>query len=442
MKISKFKKAIFISIFTAFTAGNIFCQTSSDGWIDSGDENYEEELEENTTEDFEQSEEGTLFRFKHVEGDCSKIICTVNEDVYLNSQFINRAVITNRITNRVTKVDEDGNGTLEASFMTSENNTGRGGRSVQWENEFFSRLERSPKGEYTISDEYFMPTVRDVPIFPEEPVVPGDKWQAKGHEAHDLRQGFGIEKPYKVPFTANYEYVRDEMSENGKLLNLIICSYKMNFENPYTPDSYQSYSSIPYITNGKSVQYIWWDNEKGTIDHYKEEFEINITTFSMDYVKFKGTSHAEVTEFQREGTEENLKKIENRIRELDLKDVSVQKGERGLTINIENIQFLPDSAVLLESEKTKLTEIGKLLKATRNDLLITGHCAKRGSVKSQMTLSTERAQTVADFLKEQKVRKANQLYIEGKGAKQPVASNSTEAGRARNRRVEITIMDR
>ena len=286
-----------------------------------------------------------------------------------------------------------------------------------------------------------MPTVRDVPVFPDYPLSPGDCWQAEGHEAHDMRRTFNIQKPFKVPFTADYEYTGDVKSEDGRVLSEINIFYKLYFESP-NPSSYnQNYGNLPHITKGYSNQTVFWDNERGCIDHYTEEFRIMIETFLGDQILFTGTAHAEITEFQRVQTKENLEKITDTLNELGLENVDVKESEKGLTISIENIQFLPDSSELMPAEKEKLKHIAEILKGFDNDLLVTGHCAKRGTEKNQQLISEERAASVARYLSELKVRDSKCIFTQGKGAKEPVASNGTEAGRARNRRVEITIMD-
>ena len=53
----------------------------------------------------------------------------------------------------------------------------------------------------------------------------------------------------------------------------------------------------------------------------------------------------------------------------------------------------------------------------------------------------ERAEAVASYLIGLGVRDEYHIFTQGKGSKEPVASNKTEEGRAKNRRVEITIMD-
>lgn len=388
-----------------------------------------------------QTEDEVLFNFKHKINDSTKILSTVDEKVYINNRFANSAQIINRITCTVTEEFMDGSGKLEANFMTTEQNSVYS-ENYTWGEEFYSEFLRDSQGKYTISDDYFMPTVRSVPVFPDKPIKKGETWTAQGEEAHDLRHSFNVQKPYRVPFQANYQYLYDEISSDGKKLSVIKCSYSMYFKNPYKPSNFtQENINLPEITMGFSNQKIWWDNEKGMIDHYTEDFEITIMTFARDNIRFTGKAKANVTEFKRESTQENLEKISSSITELGLKDVDVKQSEKGLTISIENIQFEPDSAILLESEKEKISKIAELLKTFSNDLLITGHCADRGTVESQIQLSKERANVVAEFLKNLKIRKSENIYIQGKGASEPIAPNSTEEGRKKNRRVEITIMD-
>ena len=391
---------------------------------------------------FSQDADGTLFEFKYKKDDSSRILSTVDEAVFVNGALNHRAQILNRIFCKVTDVLDDGSAAHEASFMTSETSVGGRGGSFSWGQEYDSAFVRTRTGKYTIEDIYFMPTVRDVPVFPEYPVKKGGKWSAEGHEAHDLRMAFNIQKPFRVPFTAQYEYVDDEIDGNtGRTLNLIEVTYSMYFESPRPSSITRDILNAPAVTMGHSSQKIWWDNQKGMIDHYSEEFKIIIETFYGDQITFSGTAHAEVTEFKRVSTEENLRKISESVSNLGYGNIGVAQGEKGVTISIENIQFEPDSAVLMESEKVKLEKIAEILKTFDNDLLITGPCADRGTKQTQMRISEDRAVSVAEYLSLLNVRNPNCIFTEGKGASVPVAPNTTEQGRAKNRRVEITIMD-
>ena len=159
---------------------------------------------------FSQSGE-KLLRFKYKAGDNYRVLSTVNETVKVNGRLNHTAEIINRVSAHISEVDKNNRGLNEATFTTMENsksasNTG----TLTYGEEYESKYWRSERGIYEISNEYFMPVVRDVPTFPEKAVKPGDSWTANGHEAHDLRRTFANDEPFKVPFTATYTYLRDE----------------------------------------------------------------------------------------------------------------------------------------------------------------------------------------------------------------------------------------
>ena len=91
-------------------------------------------------------EDGVLFRFKHKLNDSTKILSCVDEKVYLNNRFVNHAKIINRITSTVTEESEDGSGTVEANFMTTETNSSVYNQTNTWGEEFFSKFKRNPQG--------------------------------------------------------------------------------------------------------------------------------------------------------------------------------------------------------------------------------------------------------------------------------------------------------
>lgn len=420
-------KVRFVSALVLLSSPFIFAQTES-------------EQMENTAA--QETESPQIFSFKYNKGDAYRILSKVHEDVLLNGKFNHHAEIVNRISVKVTGVDEAGNGVHEATFMTSEDSTTSDTSShFTYGEEYKSVFSRSPQGIYTIGDEYFMPVVRDVPVFPETALKPGDTWSAQGHEAHDLRRTFGIEKPYKVPFNAFYSYTGDEKDENGRTFSVFSVQYNLYYTSPAKKTGAEQGGLVPAMTSGYSHQTLYWDGIKGALDHYKEEFRIIITTNTGDEITFQGTATAEVTDFEQTNTDENVKKVQDTVDKLGLKDVSVKHGDKGLTISIENIQFEPDSSELMDSEKEKLDQIAEILREYKNDLLITGHCALRGTAKERERISTERAQSVADYLTADNVRDSYHIFTRGLGASVPVASNSTEEGRAKNRRVEITLMD-
>jgi len=72
-------------------------------------------------------------------------------------------------------------------------------------------------------------------------------------------------------------------------------------------------------------------------------------------------------------------------------------------------------------------------------LIATGHTDSTGPAAYNQGLSERRANAVKDYLVSQGVP-ADRVYVEGKGASNPIASNATREGRAQNRRVEIEIV--
>jgi outer membrane protein OmpA-like peptidoglycan-associated protein len=122
--------------------------------------------------------------------------------------------------------------------------------------------------------------------------------------------------------------------------------------------------------------------------------------------------------------------------------VFIRVADEGVTIGLSDMRFIPDTAELPESEQAKLREIGRILQGiSMRRIIISGHTALAGTEESQLRVSLERAQTVADFMVSQGVRNRDEIEIRGYGSQQPIADNSTAEGMAANRRVEITIVD-
>ena len=396
-------------------------------------------------QDYNTQGSAVKFEFKHTQGDSSRILSTVNEDVFFNMNKDHSSVIINRITAKVTQVDEDGSGTLECNYMTTEDSKTSDSKAVfSFGEEYKSIFKRDTLGHYTISDEYFMPTVRDVPIFPPYEVKPGESWTSDGYEAHDLRRIFNYPKPYTVPFRVTYKYLGTS-NINDKTVDVISAKYTMYMEmdqEDFGNQDKNQYDDYPVTWMGYSDELIYWDREKGAIQSYSEEFRIVIETSYGNMLEYKGTASAEITDFEQLDTEESLIDVQEKVDSMDISDVTVKKGEKGLVISLEDIKFKAESAELLDSEKIKLDKLAEILKSyPNNDLLVTGHTALAGTAESRQNLSELRAKAVADYLISRGVKDTYHIFTQGMGARQPLAPNNSEKNKAKNRRVEITILD-
>jgi outer membrane protein OmpA-like peptidoglycan-associated protein len=107
-------------------------------------------------------------------------------------------------------------------------------------------------------------------------------------------------------------------------------------------------------------------------------------------------------------------------------------------MDIYGINFDFDKDVVLPSSAPTLSEIAALLRANPDlKLSIVGHTDGKGGADYNLGLSQRRAANVVRALTERYEIGANRLTSAGRGASAPVASNDTEDGRAKNRRVEL-----
>ncbi len=106
-----------------------------------------------------------------------------------------------------------------------------------------------------------------------------------------------------------------------------------------------------------------------------------------------------------------------------------------LVLKGEHFNF--DSAVLTLNAKELLNDVAQSLaiNAQKNDIEVQGHTSSEGSNAYNMKLSQRRAASVVEYLKAHGVQ--NRLRATGFGEEHPIADNSTEAGKAENRRVEL-----
>ncbi len=132
---------------------------------------------------------------------------------------------------------------------------------------------------------------------------------------------------------------------------------------------------------------------------------------------------------------------ENRrlIDELRRRGADVRSSSRGVVINLPDILFEFDRANLTPEAHRTLGEISDVLKDVRGrTLAVEGHTDAVGSVTYNKDLSFRRAESVASELSREGVPRS-QMRITGYGEGSPIATNNTEAGRARNRRVEVIV---
>jgi len=105
-----------------------------------------------------------------------------------------------------------------------------------------------------------------------------------------------------------------------------------------------------------------------------------------------------------------------------------------------DVLFDFDKSVIKPEGRSKLDDLAGKAKGVNLEVVIAiGHADSIGSDEYNQRLSVRRAESVKAYLTSKGIE-ANRVYTEGKGEKQPVASNRTSDGRAKNRRTEIEVI--
>lgn len=121
--------------------------------------------------------------------------------------------------------------------------------------------------------------------------------------------------------------------------------------------------------------------------------------------------------------------------------VDVTRDGDNLIVNMpSNVTFpVNSSAIQPEFRDTLMSVANTLSEYEKSYIDVYGHTDSTGTDEYNQSLSERRADSVANFLSNSGVQRAR-VETRGYGESQPIASNSTEEGRAANRRVELRIV--
>ncbi|MBC7728851.1 MAG: DUF4892 domain-containing protein [Microbacteriaceae bacterium] len=137
-------------------------------------------------------------------------------------------------------------------------------------------------------------------------------------------------------------------------------------------------------------------------------------------------------------------RVQARAMEQKMATVTASEISQSLTatgkVALYGILFDSGKADIRPESKASLDEIGKLLKGdARLKLHVVGHTDNNGGLESNFDLSKRRAAAVKDALTQQFGVAGDRLTANGVSSLAPVSTNATDAGRAKNRRVELVL---
>lgn len=193
------------------------------------------------------------------------------------------------------------------------------------------------------------------------------------------------------------------------------------FDGEINNDEYERYH--------KKAAYLGEDGSIGYVGQNIRVYVIRRANGQDIYIQLTGnTASGDLNILQKEEFKQTITQIKADQIQADLE----QNGKSILHINFDT-----DKASLKPDGIESFNEIVKVLKQDRKlNLLIKGFTDNTGEANRNKILSAERAETVKRFLIEAGIDKAR-LSSEGEGQLSPIADNSTEEGRAKNRRVEL-----
>ncbi len=139
-----------------------------------------------------------------------------------------------------------------------------------------------------------------------------------------------------------------------------------------------------------------------------------------------------------------LKPADNKLKPEDNKDVAIKLNVEEAEVlkkAFDNLEFATAKDIIKTESLASLDELAALMKKKPNwRLKISGHTDNQGKPATNLKLSEKRAKAVQNYLISKGIA-ADKFKAEWFGSKKPIADNKTEAGRQKNRRVEMLIIE-
>lgn len=121
--------------------------------------------------------------------------------------------------------------------------------------------------------------------------------------------------------------------------------------------------------------------------------------------------------------------------------VVLYNHQNDIVLRLTGLSFDPGKADIKPAHEKILAKVVGILKAfPENHIVVEGHTDTRGTKTGNLALSEKRAQAVRTHLMSDLSLPAEQIEAQGHGDEQPVASNSSADGRAKNRRIDVVIL--
>ncbi len=174
-----------------------------------------------------------------------------------------------------------------------------------------------------------------------------------------------------------------------------------------------------------------------TAKKFKEQ-QLEITDLHHRIALLEGQSRKQQ---ERLLAEKQLNQLFSEVRGyFDPKEAEVYKRENQLIIRLKTIRFPVGQSVIMPDNYAMLSKVQRAIRAFGEpDVIIGGHTDSTGPEPLNEHLSQQRAEAVRQYLVANGTVPFEKIIAVGYGSMRPLASNSTEEGRAMNRRIDVTI---
>lgn len=308
----------------------------------------------------------------------------------------------------------------------------------------------SEDGNLTMIEDNGFPSFRSFPTFPKDKIKIGDKWNATAERAVDpLNKGIIT----RLPIYIQYQYTGDGKYHDEDIFILKAqwatrygISYFDSQGDKELKSAMGSHKADIYVSKKTGCALLVRDIVDETFV-YQDGNKINFQGFITLFTEYPPAVDREIiipslNRIAKNNDDKNDDDTQKDFfKDKDVPDISYENTNRGIRLTIQNLQFKPNSSELLPGEENRLNQIAKVLKQAKNSMfLVEGHTASTGNISGEKQLSVERAYTIAEELIKRGIS-AEKFIYKGSGSSKPIATNETPEGMAKNRRVEITILE-
>ena len=337
------------------------------------------------------------------------------------------------------------------------------------------------------------PSLRGFPAFPDEPVSVGSKWTARFSRAVDPRN---TGKSAVLPLIAEFEYRGEETYKNMPVRR-IFAKYATRYRGGAAAKTAPPFSEatgthdVDILVHAETGRTVLIRDRLDETFKYPDGSSVRFKGFNLTFsegslgggrasvvAKLRGEvpppTKPDTSATPDSGTQPPLaetpdadpaesrplpesiraggEKVDSPFAPFELASapegaggkplgITVEETDAGVKLTVRDLRFVADSDSLLPEERGRLELLAKALRDVPDrTFLVEGHTAAVGKPAGELDLSRKRAKKIVDELAARGIS-ADRFIYKGWGGTKPVAGNDSEGGRARNRRVEITVLD-